>query len=363
MRILGGIAIVGMLAAIAPSGAQRLTASGVQTDSGFVWQNGTGPTQWLRLRAWDVSVPPRTARYARATHIQVTQGGDPFGRVVLLWSGWEGNGAERTVYALKCTRNAPPIYEAAHLYDTFHCGNETLFGQLWNEQYFSWQPRSLEASVYVANAPLPFFVNFQQPSWTNLSHLDRLPLRPGIQVDPMLNPTAQVDYYSGAATTRRPPIENLPRAAGRNSYVWESRPSPFRDRATMHAIATLKVNNDAPQTLWSRTYTVEWTPFDSTLDRELGNEGFSHTLNFASYPVGAVLTLTYQVNADRLPFNKFDQPLSAPAREPIDDLRDGQNLDFDLKGLTYSYSGVLSGGGSVSDGDLLIVLFAFGNGC
>jgi hypothetical protein len=40
-----------------------------------------------------------------------------------------------------------------------------------------------------------------------------------------------------------------------------------------------------------------------------------------------------------------------PQREPIEDLRDGQNLNFDLRGLTYSYSGALSGGGSVADAD------------
>lgn len=345
------VALVGLLGIVASLAAQRVTATNVTNAEGLVWHNGTGPTPWLRLRAINVSVPPRTARTAGAGSIQVTEGGDPFGRVALLWSGWEGNGGDRTEYWLKCLYKWQPIYEPAHLYDTIACGNDNFRGRLWNDQFTSWQTRSLEVSLVVANAPLPFFASFQQPSWTNLNSLDRMPNRPGVQVDPLLDAGVQVNYFSGAATVRRPLIDNLLRAAGRDFYVPDSRPSPFRDRVTMSAVATLKVNNDAPQTLWSRTYTAEWAPLDGTVDRGLGNEGFSHALNFRNYPVGTVLTLAYQVNADRLPFNKFDQPLSAPAREPIDDLRDGQNIDFDLKGLTYSYSGALSGGGGVNDGE------------
>ena len=350
MRI--GIAVglmIGLLAS--PAGAQRVTATDVFNADGLTWHNGTGPTPWLRLRAIDVSVPPRTARTAGARAIQITEGGDPFGRLVLLWSGWEGNGGDRTEYWLKCLYKWQPIYEAAHLYDSFGCGNDTFRARLWNDQFTSWQARSVEVSLYVANAPLPFLASFQPPSWTSLAALDRNPQRAGVQVDPQLDGAAVVNYFTGAATVRREQVGGLQRAAGKNFYIAETRPSPFRDRATMQATATLKVNNAAPQTLWTRSYAAEWAPLDGNTDRALGNETLSHTLQFSSYPVGTVLTLAYQAQIDRLPFNKSDQPMPPPQREPIEDLRDGQNLNFDLRGLTYSYSGALSGGGSVSDAD------------
>lgn len=338
-----------VMAATAPLWAQRVSASGVRADEGFVWQNGVGPTQWLRLRATNLSLPPRTVRYGWASTIQIVEAG-LFGRVALLWSGWEGNGGDRAEYWLKCAYKSPPIYEAAHLYDTLTvCSDRAFRARLWNEQYFSWQPRSVEVSLFVANAPLPSPVSFQQPSWTNLSDLDRVPLRPGIQLDPLLDTEATLDYFTGAATLRRPLIEGLQRATGANAYVSEARPSPFRDRATLDALATLKFNNDAPQTLWSRVYAAEWAPLDAALDRRLGDERLRYTLDLANYPTGATLTLTYQVSVNRLPFDKFGQPMTPPAREPIDDLRDGQNLNFDLRGLTYSYGGAVGGGGSVSD--------------
>ncbi len=343
--------LIGVLALLvaAHGNAQRVSASGIRTDDGFSWPYGTGPVQWLRLRA-DTSVRPRTALYAWASQIQITEGGDPFGRVALLWSGWENNAGDRTEYWLKCAYKAQPIYEAAHLYDVFNCGDGTFKGRLWNEQYFSWQPRSIEVSLFAANAPLPFLADFQQPQWT-VGGTDLMPNRPGIQVDPLLTPRLEIYYFSGRATARRPLIEGFRRAIGKDLYATESRPSPFRDRVSLHAFATLRVNNDAPQTLWNYPVYVEWTPYDGTVDRLLGFTHRSNSIPLTNFPLGTKLTLAYQVNIDRLPYNKFDQPLNAPTREPIDDLRDGENLHFDLKRLNYSYSGAISGGGSVSDGE------------
>jgi hypothetical protein len=41
----------------------------------------------------------------------------------------------------------------------------------------------------------------------------------------------------------------------------------------------------------------------------------------------------------------------AAMADPADDVRDGRDLDFDLKGMTYSYTGALSGSGTVLDSD------------
>lgn len=352
MRLSVGMTLIWMSLLVSPINAQRVSASGIRTDDGFVWHNGTGPTQWLRLRATNASVPPRTARLAWATQIQVTEGGDPFGRVALLWSGWEGAGGNdsRTEYWLKCGYKSPPIYEAAHLYDTFNCGDGTFKGRLWNEQYFSWQPRSLEASLFINNAPLPTFANFQPPSWIVPTQLDLYPNRPGIQIDPLLTPRIEVIYRTGRATVQRP-LLNFPRAVGADAYTTDTRPSPFRDRVTRSAVATVKINNNAPQVIWNNPTQIEWAPLDGTVDRVISEAVASYSPLLRNYPVGTIITLTYQVGYDRIPFNKLDQPLSPPAREPIDDLRDGQNLNFDLKGLNYSYSGAVSGGGQVGDGD------------
>jgi hypothetical protein len=329
--------------------AQRITATGIRTDNGFVWHNGTS-AQWLRLRATDVSLPPRTVRYAWATNLQITEGGDPFGRVAVLWSGWGSPGNDdRSEYWIKCLYKLPPTLEAAQVYDTFNCGDGTFKGRIWNEQYFSYQPRSLEVSAYVANAPTPRFASFQQPSWRVLND-DLIPARPGIQLDPHVSSDLVVNANSGQAVLRRDLLSNIPVAAGRDYYVYQNFASPFRDVVDRTLSLLLQVNNDTPRDLIrGGVLTHTWGRNDSNTDRTFGAIQWQFSIPLRNYAIGTRLTLTYTASYTHTPYNKADNPLGAPTREPITDLREGQNLNFDLKGLNYAFSGAFNSSGSVSD--------------
>lgn len=344
--VLNGVCVVLLTSAL--SDAQRITATGIRTDSGFAWHNGTS-TQWLRLRALDVSVPPRTVRYAWASNLQITEGGDPFGRVAILWSGWGSPGNDsRSEYWIKCAYKPAPTLEAAHVYDTFNCGDGTFKGRLWNEQYFSYQPRSLEVSAYVANAPTPFFASFQPPAW-QITNDDLIPNRPGIQVDPLITPYLTIQTSAGQAVLRRNLLQNMPVAIGRDAYSFQSFASPFRDAVTRRAHLRLQVNSDAPQDLFNDTLPLSWGRGDSNTDRLFGVSQRSLARTLGGYALGTRLTLTYTASYTHTPYDKFDNPMEAPTREPIDDLRDGENLDFDLKGLNFAFSGAFSSSGTVTD--------------
>ena len=329
--------------------AQRITATGIRTDNGFVWHNGTS-AQWLRLRATEVSVPPRTARYAWATNLQITDGGDPFGRVAILWSGWGSPGTDdRSEYWIKCLYKPSPTLEAAQVYDSFGCGDGTFKGRIWNEQYFSYQPRSLEVSAYVANAPTPRITSFIQPSWRVVND-DLIPARPGIQIDPLITDRLVIEARSGQATVRRNLLSGLPVAAGRDYYVYQDFASPFRDSVTRNLSLLMQVNTDAPQELIRNgVFTHSWGRNDATLDRLFGASVYQFSIPLQGYRSGTRIGLTYTVSYTHTPYDKADNPLGAPAREPISDLRDGQNLNFDLKALNYVFSGAFSSSGAVTD--------------
>ena len=150
---------------------QRLEGWDVRTESGTRFDaligSGLNSFQWGQLRGSE-NVPPRTSRHAYIRNIRVIDGGDPFGRVVVLWSGWEGNGGDRAEYWIRSGYKVPPVYEAAQVGRTWS-GNDLFRIRLWNEQYFSWQERRAVVSVYAANAPVPALVSHTPPTWTDLS--------------------------------------------------------------------------------------------------------------------------------------------------------------------------------------------------
>jgi hypothetical protein len=309
--------------------------------------SGINSFQWGQLRG-DLSVPPRTSRHAYIRNIRVIDGGDPFGRVVVLWSGWEGNGGDRSEYWIRDGYKAPPVYEAAQVGQTWSSSN--LFRiRLWNEQYFSWQSRRAVVSVYAANAPVPALVSYTAPSWTDLSGLDLLPNRPGIQVDPAQVSELSVSAQFGSYQVGRPWAQGLKRVVSLGNYATESRPSPFRDRVMLEAFLTVRVNGELTDYGASATHALEWTPLDNTVDRLIPTYSGSATVSLSGLPRGSVVSFDLNAAVRHLPFDRNGQPMPPPPRRPVDDLRAADRVFFDLRGLTYNYSGALSGGGVVTD--------------
>ncbi len=332
--------------------AQRLQGWDAQLDAGTRFDaligSGIGSFQWGQLRGQQ-EVPPRTVRHARINNIRVIDGGDPFGRVVLLWSGWEGNGTDRTEFWLQGAYKSPPIYQPAQVGQTFS-GSDLFRIRMWNEQYFTWQPRSVVTSVYVANAPQLGTTSLQNPSWTDLNALDLRPNQPGVQVDPAITPQIQLNLTTGSQRVSRPLVSGLRRVVSLDNYITESRPSPFRDVVVRDAVLSWRINS-APQNPISDQRTIDWTPLDSTIDRTIANVNGSLNVPLTNLPRGTVVSFDYSVQLTHTPYNAQGQPLPPPQRQPIDDLRDADRITFDLQSLIYRYSGAISGNGSVSDSD------------
>lgn len=330
---------------------QRLEGWDITTEGGTRFDaligSGINSFQWGQLRG-SVSVPPRTSRHAYIRNIRVIDGGDPFGRVVVLWSGWEGNGGDRAEYWIRNGYKVPPVYEAAQVGRTW--SSHDLFRiRLWNEQYFSWQSRSAVVSVYAANAPVPALVSHTPPTWTDLSGLDLLPNRPGIQVDPAQVSELSVTAQFGAYQVRRPMVEGLRRVVSLDNYATESRPSPFRDRALLEASFTVRINGELTNHGASASHPLDWAPLDNTLDRSIPTYGGSATVSLDGFSRGSVVSFDLNAMVRHIPFDQNGQPMPPPPHRPVDDLRAADRVSFDLRGLTYNYSGALSGSGSVSD--------------
>ena len=330
---------------------QRLEGWDVRTDSGTRFDaligSGLNSFQWGQLRGHQ-DVPPRTARHAHIRNIRVIDGGDPFGRVAVLWSGWEGNGTDRTEYWIRDGYKAPPVYEAAQVGRTWS-SNDLFRIRMWNEQYFSWQERRVVVSVYAANAPTPTIPSYTAPSWTDLSGLDLLPNRPGIQIDPGQTPNLYMAVQFGSYQVRRPWVQGLKRVIALDQYATEDRPSPFRDQVRLDAAFTVRINGEPTDYGTSATHTLDWTPLDGTVDRSIPTYSGSATIPLVGLPRGSIVSFDLNATVRHLPFDQNGQPMPPAPPRPVDDLRAADRIYFDLRGLTYSYSGAISGSGSVSD--------------
>ncbi len=330
---------------------QRLEGWDVRTDSGTRFDaligSGLNSFQWGQLRGHQ-DVPPRTARHAHIRNIRVIDGGDPFERVAILWSGWEGNGGDRTEYWIRDGYKAPPVYEAAQVGRTWSSGD--LFRiRMWNAEFFSWQARRVVVSVYAANAPTPTIPSYTAPSWTDLSGLDLLPNRPGIQIDPGQTPNLYMAAQFGSYQVRRAWVHGLKRVLSLDNYETESRPSPFRDQVTLDATFTVRINGEPTNYGTSATHTLDWTPLDSTVDRSIPAYSGDATIPLVGLSRGSIVSFDLNATVRHLPFDQNGQPMPPAPPRPVDDLRAADRVYFDLRGLTYSYSGAISGSGSVSD--------------
>ncbi len=283
-----GLTVVLGLTALLVVPAQQVQGTVAQLDSGWSLPNGAGPTQHIRLRG-DQNVPPRTARHARLTPIQVTGGGDAYGRVSTYWTGWEGNGTDRTEYWLLNVYKSGPRQVGAKVGDSWS-GNDIFRGRLWNEQYFSWQQRRAELSLYVANAPTPTLLGSPTPT-TNLTAYDAdADLSNGIQIDKSLGSIA-LTWATGSTNAFRSLISGNPRVVGLDSYVYDTLPSPHRDVVSL--LGELFIDAVSVQT--SGLSSVTWNAFDSTTTYAIGPAGNTYTLDITPYAVGTIVTVQVQV--------------------------------------------------------------------
>ncbi|CUU36887.1 PEP-CTERM protein-sorting domain-containing protein [Armatimonadetes bacterium DC] len=269
--------------------AQRVQGTVAQLDSGWSLPNGAGPTSHIRLRG-DQSVQPRTARHARLTPIWVVDGGDAYGRVSTYWTGWEGNGGDRAEYWLLNVYKSGPQQVGAKVGDSWS-GNDIFRGRLWNEQYFSWQTRRAELSLYVANAPMPTLLGSPTPN-TNLAAYDAdADASNGIQIDKYANPSINLSWTTGSTNAFRDRIYNNPRVVGLNSYVYDTLASPHRD--VVFLWGELFIDSTSVQT--SASSGVTWNAFDSTTTYGIGPSGNVYNLDLSSYAIGTTVTVQVQV--------------------------------------------------------------------
>lgn len=264
--------------------AQTVQGTIAQLDSGWSLPNGAGPVQHLILRG-DQSVPPRTARHARLEPIWVVGGGDAYGRVSTYWTGWEANGGDRSEYWILGLYKPGPQQLGARVGDSW-TGFNLFRGRLWNEQYFSFQTRRAELSLYVANAPMPVLSSAPSPN-TNLASFDDDLATPGIQIDKGHGSIA-LDWWTGSANAFRDLIYNNKRVVGLNSYVNDTLASPHRD--VVFLWGELKINGMSVQNS-ATTSSATWNAFDATQTYGLSSVGNTFNLDLTGYNIGDIVTI------------------------------------------------------------------------
>ncbi|NUL82028.1 MAG: hypothetical protein HUU60_04790 [Armatimonadetes bacterium] len=347
MKRLISLALVFM---VVPLFAQRASGWNGWLDPGVYFEvlsgSGYNSFQWAQLRA-DQDVPPRTVRYGHLQTVLLTEGGDAFGRMVLFWSGYQQNGGDRSQYWLHNVLNASPILQggrAGALYDM----PRLMQVRIWNEQLFSWQPRYSAASLYVSNAPSVQLVAAPEPRWTDVSWLDINPHKPGIQIDPKYLPDLNLEWSTGSATARRT-MTSVKKLVGRNQYADANFPSPFRDDFGLRANVSVRVG-DQRFPWWQASPSLPFLPGGLIEQRTIVSEYGSTAIGLRSLPLGTTIALAFEVEARRGAYDELGQAIEPNiVREPMDDLRDAASLNFDIRALTYRYSGALSGGGDVRD--------------
>lgn len=340
--------------------AQRLEASNISfnNDTAFnvVEGAGAGSFKWGVLRGQG-NIPPRTARHARVENFRVISSADPFERVAILWSGWEGNGGDRAEYWLHNVYKSAPVYMGAMVGQTW--GGFDLFRiRLWNSEFFTWQPRAAIDCVYIESAPRPRLTQNPDPLWTDLNTFDRNPNKPGVQMDPGLLPQFDIQLQTGQVGARRDTVL-LKRVTGLDNYVDDPRASPFQDDVMMNAVLTQRVNSGSVETLTSASPFIRWTTFDATLNRTIPNQTGTVNYSFVDtngqclsrFPQGSRIALTYSGEVLHTPYNTAGDPLSTPPRDLIDDLRDGNNMSMDLQGMSYTITGAITQSGTITDED------------
>ncbi len=272
------------------SSAQTVQGTVAQLDSGWSTPNGTGPTQHLILRG-DQSVPPRTGRHARFSQIWVAGGGDAYGRVSTYWTGWEANGGDRSEYWILNWYKAPPQQLGAKVGDSWHeanyGGNNLFRGRLWNEQYFSFQTRRAELSLWVANAPMPTLLGSPTPN-TDLANYDHDPNTPGIQINKQITPIVALNWWTGGTNAFRDLIYNNRRVTGLNSYTLVTLPSPHRDDVFLGG--ELRING-VPVQNSSSISSATWNAFDSTTTYGLASVGNTYTIDLSPFMIGDIVTV------------------------------------------------------------------------
>jgi hypothetical protein len=265
--------------------AQQVQGIIAQLDSGWSLPNGAGPTQHIRLRG-SQSVPPRTARHARLEPIQVVGGGDAYRRVSTYWTGWEGNGGDRAEYWILGAYKPGPQQVGAIVGDSWS-GSNLFRGRMWNEQYFSSQPRSVELSLWVANAPMPTLLASPTPS-TNLAAYDADgDPGNGIQIDKNVYSSISLFWETGSTNAFRDRIYNNARVVGLDSYVFDTLASPHRDIVRLWG--ELKVNGSPVQSAGPSSAT--WNAFDGWPTYTLASASNTYTLDLSGYNVGDIVTV------------------------------------------------------------------------
>jgi hypothetical protein len=144
-------------------------------------------------------------------------------------------------------------------------------------------------------------------------------------------------------------VQGLKRVVQLDQYETESRPSPFRDQVRLQASFSTRINGESTPYSDTADHLLDWSALDSTVDQTIPAYGGNWTIPLTGLPRGSIVSFDLNVAVRHLPFDQNGQPMPPAPRPPVDDLRDADRIYFDLRGLTYSYSGAISGGGSVSD--------------
>jgi hypothetical protein len=342
---------------------QHLQGWDTYADVGFSYGclqggSGIGYCQWITVRG-ERDLPPRTGAVGCIRNIRVVDSGEPFGRVLLLWSGWASHSAPDAGYWLKGIEWSSPIYEAAHVGDTFSFGNNTLLGYMWNGSYIWGRYRAVQAGVYVAPAPQPQLY-FTQPTW-NISDYrarDLQPNRLGIQIDPCFNrPSCDrlgtfcrfTPFLSFNISTNEQPVYRrsayLKRVTGLDQSEENAYPSLFRDDITLEAV--LRLNGEPIRTLGA---SLTYNPGERG-GRVLPNQ--TGTWLRYGLPQMGLYHVEYIVRIYHKPYDKNGSPIwIEPRLTPVEYLRQADRVYFDLRHLFYRAYGAVNRSGEYSDAEL-----------
>ena len=285
--------------------AQQVQGNIAQLDSGWSLPNGAGPTQHIRLRG-SQSVPPRTARHARLEPIWVVAGGDAYRRVSTYWTGWEGNGGDRAEYWILGAYKPGPQQVGAKVGDSWS-GSNLFRGRMWNEQYFSSQPRSVELSLWVANAPMPTLLASPTPS-TNLAAYDADgDPGNGIQIDKNVYSSISLFWETGSTNAFRDRIYNNARVIRLDAYVWDTLPSPHRDVVSLSG--SLFIN--AAPVQGAGPSSAGWDAFDGSPTRFLSSVSNTYVLDLSGYNIEDIVTVRVEVYFHHVAWYRNDYVLGS----------------------------------------------------
>jgi len=345
---------------------QHLQGSDTFADVGFSYGclqggSGIGYCQWITVRG-ERDLPPRTGADGYIRTIRVADSGEPFGRVLLLWSGWASHSLPDATYWIKGIERSDPIYEAAQVGDVFSYGDNALRGHIWNGSYWSGAYRAVQVGVYVEAAPTPFrHARSATPTWDigRYRSRDLLPNRPGVQIDPCLNQPScdrsgtncrftsflNFSFATGDQQVNRPEVW-MRRITGLDQYAGEWKISLFRDDVTLQG--ELRVNGTPVRSVTGEA--IFW-PGDTTQIRWIPSLSGS----WARYglPARGVYHVEYDVKMYHKPYDKNGSLIwREPQLTPVEYLRQADRVYFDLRYLHYRAYGAVNQSGSYTDSEL-----------